>query len=56
MQKSNLYFDTRNAKIYKDFYRPSSNFSCFFRSIFSLIIYGKSIAGNPSYYRIKKSK
>ncbi|HSZ85738.1 MAG TPA: hypothetical protein VK787_06890 [Puia sp.] len=56
MQKNNMYFDTNRTKIYKDIYRPSSNFFTFFRSILSVILSGHPVAGNPSYYRIKKSK
>ncbi|HLY69420.1 MAG TPA: hypothetical protein VKR53_06800 [Puia sp.] len=56
MQKSNMYFDTSKAKIYKDIYRPSSGLFTFFRSILSVVLSGHPVTGNPSYYRIKKSK
>ena len=56
MEKNNMYFDTHKTKIYKDIYRPSSNFRRLFKSILFVILSGHPAVGNPSYHRIKKSK
>lgn len=54
MPKSNMSFDTRNAKIYKDIYRPSSNLTRFFRTILSVILIGQSpVTHTDHHYRRK---
>ena len=42
MNKSHMSFDTRNTKIYKDIYRPSSKISRFLGTILSVILVGQS--------------
>lgn len=42
MNKTHMSFDTRNTKIYKDIYRPSSNISRFLGTILSIILRGQS--------------
>ena len=56
MNKTHMYFDTRNAKIYKDLYRPSSKLSRFFHTILSVIIVGQSPVSTPDYHYTRKSK
>lgn len=54
MAKSNMSFDTRNAKIYKDIYRPSSNLTRFLRTILSVILIGQSpVTHTDHHYRRK---
>ncbi|MDO6434429.1 hypothetical protein Q4E93_27705 [Flavitalea sp. BT771] len=42
MNKTHMSFDTRNTKIYKDIYRPSSKISRFLGTILSVILVGQS--------------
>lgn len=56
MKNSHMSFDTRNAKIYKDIYRPSSKLSRFFGTILAIIIVGQSPVSSPDYHYTRKSK
>ncbi|HEX9514392.1 MAG TPA: hypothetical protein VF939_28055 [Puia sp.] len=56
MNKTHMYFGTRNAKIYKDIYRPSSKLSRFLGTILSVIIVGQSPVSNPDHHYTRKSK
>ena len=49
-------FDTRNTKIYKDIYRPSSKLSRFFGTILSVLIVGQSPVSTHEHHYIRKSK
>ena len=56
MNKNHMYFDTRNTKIYKDMYRPSSKLSRFLGTILSIILVGQSQVGNPDYHHLRKGR
>jgi len=56
MKKSNLQFNARKARIYKDIYRPSSNLSRFLGTILSVILQGQSPVSSPDYYHTRKTK
>jgi hypothetical protein len=56
MNKDQMYFDTRNTKIYKDMYRPSSKISRFIGAILSVILVGQSQVGNPDYHHFRKTR
>lgn len=51
-----MSFDTRNTKIYKDIYRPSSKLSRFLGTLLSVIIVGQSPVTHPDYHYTRKSK
>lgn len=55
MSNSNYHYNKEKARIYRDAYRPSFNFSNLFKSLLSVILMGQSPLGSISYYRIKKS-
>jgi hypothetical protein len=56
MNKNHMDFDTRNTKIYKDIYRPSSKLSRFFGTILSVLIVGQSPVSTHEHHYIRKSK
>ena len=52
MEKNNMYFDTRTAKIHKDLYRPTPNLARFIKSLFSVVLSGQSpVSGSAAYKR-----
>lgn len=53
MEKNNMYFDTRTARISRDLYRPSTKVGLFLKSLFSVALSGKSPIGNPAAYKRK---
>ena len=55
MKKSHMSFDTRNTKIYKDIYRPSSNLSRFLGTILSIILVGQSQVSHSDHH-MRKSR
>jgi len=46
MKHDHLHYDARNARIYKDIYRPSSKLSRFFGALLSVLIQGQSPVGS----------
>jgi hypothetical protein len=56
MNKDSMQFDTRQARIYKDIYRPSSNISRFLGTLLSVILVGQSQIGNPDYHHFRKPR
>ncbi|HMH21710.1 MAG TPA: hypothetical protein VK563_08035 [Puia sp.] len=56
MKNDSMRFDTRNAKIYKDIYRPSSNLSRFLGTILSVILRGQSPVNSPDHHYIRKMR
>jgi hypothetical protein len=53
MEKNNMYFDTRKAKIFKDLYKPTPNLSRFIKSLFTVVVSGQSLLGTPAVYKRK---
>ncbi len=54
MNKDHMSFDTRNAKIYKDIYRPSSKISRFLGTILSVILMGQSPVTHTDYHHMRR--
>ncbi|HYF32378.1 MAG TPA: hypothetical protein VD993_14740 [Chitinophagaceae bacterium] len=48
MEKNNMYYDTHKAKILRDLYKPSPNLARFIKSLFTVVISGKSPLGNSA--------
>ena len=53
MEKNNMYYDTHKAKILKDLYKPSPNLARFIKSLFTVVVSGKSPLGNSAAYKRK---
>ncbi len=56
MKSRNRYHDVHKVKVYKDFYRPSSNLYRFVRSLLSVLVAGESPAGGSHHYQYIKKK
>lgn len=56
MNKEQMDFDTRQAKIYKDIYRPSSKISRFLGTLLSVIVMGQSQLSNSDYHYTRRHK
>ncbi|HXB91012.1 MAG TPA: hypothetical protein VNU72_01930 [Puia sp.] len=56
MKKSQMQFDVRKAKIYKDIYRPSSSPSRFLGTLLSILLHGQSQVGGPDHHFSRKPK
>jgi len=56
MKKNEMYFDVHNAKIYKDLYRPSTNISRFFKTLWGIMVVGDSPISSQKYYSNKKTR
>ena len=54
MQKNKRYYDVNKSKIYKNLYRPSTNFSRFFKVLWGILVVGDSPISNKKYYNAKK--
>jgi len=54
MNKDHMSFDTRNTKIYKDIYRPSSKISRFLGTILSVILVGQSPVTHTDHHLRRK--
>jgi len=53
MKKNNMYYDTQKAKIFKRYYRPSSNLTLLLKSLLSVFVSGKSPIGTPAFQKRK---
>ena len=53
MEKNNMYYDTHKAKIFKDLYKPSPNLTRFIKSLFTVVVSGKSLLGNSAAHKRK---
>lgn len=51
MEHSSMYFDTHRTQICKDFYKPSSGFVRFFKSLWTVLMVGQSPITATSYYK-----
>ncbi len=56
MKIPNRQHDINKVKVYKDFYRPSSNLYRFVRSLLSVMVSGESPAGSSHRYQYIKKK
>jgi hypothetical protein len=56
MKNDSMRFDTRNTKIYRDIYRPSSNISRFLGTLLSVILLGNSPVNNLDHTHSRKIK
>ena len=56
MQKDQKYYDVSKSKIYKNLYRPSTNFSRFFKVLWGILVVGDSPISKNNYYKAKKSR
>lgn len=54
MNNTQLHFESRKTKIYKDIYRPSTKVSRFVGTILSIIIQGHSPVNNADRYYTRK--
>ena len=51
-----MYLDMQRTRVYKDNYRPSSNFYRFFTNLMSIIIDGHSTFGSSAHFYYNKKK
>jgi hypothetical protein len=49
--EKNMHFDTRQAKIHKDLYRPSTNLTRFIKSLFTVVLSGQSPLGSSAAHK-----
>ncbi|MFI5154960.1 MAG: hypothetical protein ACHQEM_02180 [Chitinophagales bacterium] len=56
MKRNSMYFDTHRVKVYRAYYRPSSNIYRLFRTILTLLVEGHSPMGAREYHYAKKKK
>jgi len=56
MKKERMYFDTQKAKLYRNFYRRSSNVSTFVRTLLAVIVEGHSPLGDYTRHQSRRKR